>query len=332
MDSIRRRGNTWALVLAAGSGTRLHELTRLGRESSVPKQYCSLTGGPSLLRDTLSRAARIAPPRRTVVVVAAEHRLWWKDDLTAIPAENVVVQPANRGTAVGVLLPLLEILRRDPEAAVVMLPSDHFVADEAVLEGALRRGLEAASRHPEEIVLLGIEPDAPDTEYGWIVPGETASSEAFRVRSFVEKPPRETAERLLGLGGVWNSFLVVARGRALEALYLRRRPSLLGALRAAPRGADGSIDRGTLARTYESLPVSDFSRDLLQRSERWLRVVPVPYCGWSDLGTPARLLECVFRRPKRAPSPSASRVPAAPVVLAESLARARQSPGAVAAS
>jgi mannose-1-phosphate guanylyltransferase len=322
MRLTRGRGETWALALAAGSGTRLSGLTRLGNGPSVPKQFCSLAGGPSLLQDALSRAARIVPPERTIAVVASEHRLWWRDELAALPEENVIAQPLNRGTAAGVLLPLLEILRRDPDATVVMLPSDHFVADETVMELAIRRGLDEVRRDPEGIVLLGIEPDSPDSEYGWIVPGGEATDGSFRVRAFVEKPRADFAAELMERGGVWNSFLLVAKGPALKALYLRRRPSLLHALAFAPRRADGSLDPAALARLYASIPSADFSRELLQGSEERLRLVTVPFCGWSDLGTPDRLAECVRRWPKPTPIAAAMRHPVAPVTLAAAVGAA----------
>ena len=117
-------------------------------------------------------------------------------------------------------------------------------------------------------------------------------------------------------GGLWNSFLMVASGRALTALYLRRRPSLLHALSFAPRRGDGALDPIALARLYASIPSSDFSRELLQGSEDRLSLVPVPYCGWSDLGTPARLAACVHLVRPQAVPPS-MRYPLAPVVLAE---------------
>lgn len=325
MRLTRGRGETWALLLAAGSGTRLSGLTRLGNGASVPKQFCSLAGGPSLLQDALARAGRVAPASRTMAIVAEEHRLWWRDELSELPDENVVAQPLNRGTAAGVLLPLLEILRRDPDATVVMLPSDHFVADESVMEGAIRRALEEVRREPEGIVLLGIEPDAPDSEYGWIVPGNEASDGAYQVRAFVEKPRAPFAAELMDRGGVWNSFLIVAKGPALKALYLRRRPSLLHALALAPRRSNGSLDPVSLARLYASIPVSDFSRELLQGSEDRLRLVTVPFCGWSDLGTPDRLAECVRRWPRVSPTAAAARYPVAPVTLAAAIGAAVQS-------
>src|SRR5262245_33382827 len=122
----------WAIVLAAGEGTRLRELTT--REGvPTPKQFCSLRGGRSLLGDALARATRVVPRKRVIVIVAEEHRPYWSTDLRGLPAENVIVQPRNRGTAPGILLPLLTVLERDPGARVAILPSDHFVEREPVL-------------------------------------------------------------------------------------------------------------------------------------------------------------------------------------------------------
>src|SRR5574341_1084165 len=95
----------WAIVLAAGDGTRLRELT-----GDVPKQFCRLAGERSLLALALARAGRVAARERTLVVVAERHRRWWAGELAGHPAENVLVQPENRGTAAGILLPLLAAL------------------------------------------------------------------------------------------------------------------------------------------------------------------------------------------------------------------------------
>ena len=123
--SLQPGGNTWALILAAGQGTRLSSLTTTKEGFAVPKQFCSLCGGASLLEETLSRAETVATRSHIVTVVAAEHRRWWEPTLWTLPGENIVVQPQNKGTATGLLLPLLHILRRDPNATVAVLPSDH---------------------------------------------------------------------------------------------------------------------------------------------------------------------------------------------------------------
>lgn len=316
---MESRGNRWALVLAAGSGTRLQRWTGGPEGRAVPKQYCSLSGGPSLLRETVARARGVVPMDRIVVVVADEHACWWRPALSDLPEQNVVVQPMNRGTAAGILLPLLTILDRDPGASVAVFPSDHFVADERRLAQSLRAAFDLAEEDQQRIVLLGIEPGAPDTEYGWIVPGEEGRGDSFDVRTFVEKPRPDIARELLGRGAVWNSFLMVASGPALRALFLRRRPSLLGALVPAPRGNwHDDESRRMLTRIYSNLPSFDFSRELLQGSEDWLAVLPVPDCGWSDLGTPDRVSACMraMGPGPATPSPAYTR---APVSLAAAL-------------
>lgn len=105
----------WAIVLAAGDGRRLQGLTTQGGVA-VPKQFCALEHGPSLLQEALDRAHSVVRRERICTVVASAHRRWWSGRLEGVPAANVVVQPRNRGTANGILLPLLTILERDPHA------------------------------------------------------------------------------------------------------------------------------------------------------------------------------------------------------------------------
>ena len=281
---------SWAIVLAAGEGTRLRELTTRGG-IATPKQFCSLRGGRSLLGDALVRAARIVPRKRIVVVVAAEHRRFWERELEALPRENVVVQPKNRGTAAGILLPALSVLERDPGAKLAFLPSDHFVEQEYVIEQSLRLALESLDDHGEGLTLLGITPDQPETGYGWIVPA--ASERLLRpVERFVEKPEARVAEQLFAAGALWNSFLFAVRGSDLLDTFGRRLPELvsefvrLRAMPAAERAAQ-------LDALYERLETRDFSRDVLQGEEARLRLEIVPPCGWTDLGTPGRVEACL---------------------------------------
>lgn len=287
---MRGDSGTWALILAAGEGSRLRGLTTAPSGWTIPKQYCSLYDGPSLLQETVRRAGAVAPLSRTCAIVAEHHRRWWESSLSGLPSSNTIIQPANRGTAAGVLLPLLHIIARDPAARIVLLPSDHHVRREPVLAAALGRAVEQLDRRLDELLLLGLQPEEPDEELGYIVPEHSDGRGALLVRQFVEKPPAERARDLMDRGALWNVFIVASTARALLALFRRRAPDLVAAMQAAVHsdllpGADGAATRAL----YERLPVLDFSRDILQGEEANLRVLPVPHCGWSDLGTPRRV-------------------------------------------
>jgi mannose-1-phosphate guanylyltransferase len=280
----------WVIVLAGGEGSRLRALTTDADGRVRPKQFCSLHGEKSLLQVTLARAERIAPSERIVVIVAAQHESWWRTQLDDVLPENVIVQPQNRGTAPGVLLPLLHVLAHDAASRVTVLPSDHYVREEDVLASSLRHALESIHSQPDGLIVLGITPDAPETEYGWIVPASAATRDPVPVGAFVEKPSPSIAQQMFRGGGLWSSFVLVTRGDALLARFQRRMPRWVGALRNVdPRAT------ATLEQPYADLDSRDFSREILQNDGVALRVLCVPACGWTDLGTPRRVIECLGR-------------------------------------
>lgn len=287
---MRSRGHTWSLVLAGGEGSRLCSLTTDGAGASVPKQFCSLFGATTLLEDALDRGRAVAERGRVCVVVAAHHHRWWCDALDGLRSTNVFVQPSSRGTAIGILLPLLKILARDRLARIVLLPSDHFVRDEAGLARSLRLAASLTETPQSNLVLLGIRPEHPNPEFGYIVPGEPDRQGTFRVQRFIEKPDRAIVSGLLDAGALWNSFIFAVRGVALLQLYRRRHSTIVDAMAEAVMSGEAA-----LGELYERLPRLDFSRDVLEGAEDTLRVLAVPECGWSDLGTPHGVAECVRR-------------------------------------
>jgi len=289
---VKKQRNLWSIVLAGGDGSRLSRIA-IGPEGlPIPKQYCSVNGGPSLIRQALRRARTVAGPDRTMVVVAADHRRWWSLELADLPLVKVVVQPCNRGTACGVLLPLMQVMARDPDATVVVLPSDHVVADEPTLFASIIAAVDHIDREPDRLVLLGFEPEGPDTGLGWIAPRFRSEDRVLAVERFVEKPDRERAEELVREGALWNSFIFAMRAEELFALFQWALPWLTRMFDYAMVDSGAGPQAARVAQLYERLPDVDFSRAVLQEAGADMRVVAVPPCGWTDVGTPDGIARC----------------------------------------
>lgn len=295
-------GRVWTIVLAAGEGSRLGSITVDAAGHHVPKQFCSLHGGDSLLQETLARARSISEPEHICVVLAADHRHWWQRMDLGLPEDNLLCQPCNRGTANGLLYPLIAILQRDPDARVVVLPADHHIQKETVFRRALHDAARGAEQSDEAVLMLGIEPEFADPELGYILPqpGEAAGRGPERVSGFIEKPARPRAQELIARGALWNAFILAGSARALLGLFQRRMP---GHVRGFQTLGEWLSDPPALASYYATLDSRDFSRDVLPGNEALLRVQRVPSCGWSDLGTPGRLVRVLRRKPPVA-SPS----------------------------
>jgi mannose-1-phosphate guanylyltransferase len=296
---LNKKTNTWVVVLAGGEGSRLHSLTTATNGIPVPKQFCSLQGGPSLLQNTVQRALSITSMRRVCAVVAIHHRLWRDAQIRNLLDDNVIEQPADRGTAHGVLLPLLHVLARDPDASIVVLPADHYIHDEAIFAQALQHALERVAEHQNSVFLLGVTPDEPDTELGYIVPENSRPDQPSRVMEFVEKPRLVQARSLLARGALWNTFILASSGRALLSLYDVRFATTINQMRhVVGQRHSPSLAAIEMADVYRGLSQIDFSRDVLEGQEARLQVFPVPPCGWTDLGTPQRVAQTLRRLPK----------------------------------
>jgi mannose-1-phosphate guanylyltransferase len=292
------------VVLAGGDGTRLHALTTTSGGVAVPKQFCSLRGGASLLEEALQRAAAVASLDRVCAVVAEQHSEWWYRPLVGLAPSNVFVQPQNRGTALGILLAVLNIVERDPNARIVFLPADHHVGDEAVLAKALALAVAAVRARPTDVLLLGVAPEEPDSDLGYIVPGGDLRAGSAPVAWFVEKPTVAEAKALIARGALWNAFIIAARGTALLDLFDRHDAGLLRRMRFAVRRAAASVDTSkALADVYLRERTVDFSRDIAQRYGALLRVLRVPACAWSDLGTVERVTKTLLAAPRPADRP-----------------------------
>jgi len=284
----------WAIVLAGGEGIRLRPLTRIACGDERPKQYAALVDSRSLLRHTLDRVALGIPAERTVVVTKRQHSKYMPADLQGTPP-FVLVQPEDRGTAAGVLLPTQWIHWRDPDAIVTVFPSDHYVTDEGAFMAHVSGVASFVAEHPHLCVLLGVPPTSADSGYGWIRPGArlgTVGGEpVHRVHQFWEKPSEYGAQAAYASGYLWNTFIVVARASTLLAAGRQLVPKLAQRLAVLEPFFGTTDEEWAMHQAFALAPRADFSRAILEVSSRFLAVARLPHVGWSDWGTPERVIQ-----------------------------------------
>lgn len=293
--------NVWAIVLAGGEGKRLCPLVKRWLGQEQPKQYCSFYGSKSLLEYTVERAYRIAGGDRIVTVIGKGHRAYLNH-----PSElsgRLLEQPTARGTGPGVLLPLTYISALDPDAKVVLLPSDHFISPEEPFLQTVDQASKLLDSNDDQLVLIGAPPEGPEPEYGWIAPDSEPCDHhpavAWRVNQFTEKPTPDEARHCYSCGHFWNTMIVVARvqtlwslAASLHPLALNRFEKLRSGLVAVKHGwIPATGERLLLEETYSKMPEFDFSRDILTPAATSCLIVPLSNVTWSDLGNPERLFQ-----------------------------------------
>lgn len=284
--------NEWAVILAGGDGTRLKSLTRKITGDERPKQFCSVLGATTLLEETQRRAALEFSRERTVYVVNRVHESYYGPILARESSANLVIQPRNAGTAPAILYSLLRIVMVDRDAIIALFPSDHYISDNRKFMAHIRTALDTARQRRDLIVLLGLEPESPEVEYGWIEPNGSLkiTPGVLGVRRFWEKPNPMLAEVLQLRGCLWNSFVMVASVQALLETIESTTPELYRAFacmtplfgtRAEPRAIDN---------LYERLDEVNFSHRVLALCPERLAVLKVAGVRWNDLGEPKRVL------------------------------------------
>jgi mannose-1-phosphate guanylyltransferase len=277
----------WAVLLAGGDGARLRELTVRIAGDDRPKQFCPAIGPESLLRQTRARLDPLFSGDRQVFVVSDAHERYYSKELADAKDSLVIAQPLNRGTAVGIIVALVQVMQADPDAIVGFFPCDHYYSDVDAFRSIVRAATAAVEQFPQSLVIVGAEAEYAETEYGWIEPGpavlEPQAKPLYRVNRFWEKPALPKARALLQSGCLWNTF--VTFGSAATFLELVCYEVLEVAISVTRALADSD-----LAPTYAQLPIVDFSRDILTHQANRLQVLRDSGSGWVDLGSPNRVL------------------------------------------
>ncbi len=271
------------VILSGGAGTRLWPMSR----RDYPKQFLPLAGDNAMLQDT---ALRVALPNRfapVLVVCNEEHRFMVAEQLRRQEQEpqGILLEPLGRNTAPALTAAAHWLLDRDPDAIMLVLPSDHVVQDVKAFRAAALTAARAADAG--HLVTFGITPRAPETGFGYITAGDVLDDfdGVRQVAGFVEKPDLNAAEEFVAGGNhFWNSGMFVFRADTLLAEIERFAPDIARTTRAALDGGSEDLDFFRLDRdTFAKAPAESIDYAVMEKTDR-AAVVPVDM-GWSDVGS-----------------------------------------------
>jgi mannose-1-phosphate guanylyltransferase / mannose-6-phosphate isomerase len=283
------------VVLSGGSGTRLWPLSR----AMYPKQFIRFSEdqSASFLAATLQRLDPSKGFERPIIVCNNDHRFLVREEAerTGLEAAAIMLEPQARNTAPAIAVAALFAMRADPNAVIVVMPSDHVIKDESGFLAAVRRAVEIAEAG--RLVLFGIAPSNPHTGYGYIRRGEALHGfeGAFAVQAFTEKPDHQTAENYLASGEYyWNSGIFVLGARSFLDELGRLNPSVLTAAKAALIGAREDLGFLRLdADAFAKSPNISVDYAVMERTSL-AAVLPIDV-GWSDVGSWSSLWELSSR-------------------------------------
>jgi mannose-1-phosphate guanylyltransferase/mannose-6-phosphate isomerase len=277
----------YPVIMAGGSGTRFWPLSR----HLFPKQLLRIGGEQTLIQQTMQRVSGCAKPAHVLISTnAAQAELIkgqladWKDDLK----DNFVLEPEGRNTAPAIALAAIEILARDPDALMLVVPADHVVTGQRDFESAVKLASELAA--DGYLVTFGIEPVRPETGYGYIKPnnkvilGKQGRLRGYRVQKFVEKPDAAKAARYLKAGNYfWNSGMFVWRAATILEEIRRYQPAVAKTMDRIATLKSAGASRQAIDDAYRAVPSVSIDNGVMEQSSK-SAVVPVSF-KWSDVGS-----------------------------------------------
>lgn len=268
------------MIMAGGKGTRFWPIST----ENLPKQFVPVADtGRNFLQETASRFDGVIPLERTIVVTNRKHASLVRSSIPQLPEENILEEPYNRDTAPCIALAMYTILTRDPNAVMVIVPSDHLILEREKFIGVVRDI--TAMLSDDVIMTIGITPTRPDTNYGYIqAENIPQDGRCVKVKTFAEKPDATLAKVFVDSGEfLWNSGILIVRAETLRREYEKHLPQMVwlfrgweGALRSAARN-------DFLDKVYADIQKISIDYGIMERTDRaW--IYPSSF-GWFDVGT-----------------------------------------------
>lgn len=271
----------YALILAGGKGTRLYPLSR----SSRPKQFLKVVNNKSLLVNTVERIHPLIPKDNIFVITNKEYENQIREELSDICAENIFTEPANKETATCIGLAAVKLLKKDKDAVMVVLPSDHHIEGEKEYIDTLAQAVEIADRR-RGIVTIGIEPSRPETGYGYIEMGERVGGNiaTYKVARFTEKPNLEVAKDFLLKGTyLWNSGMFIFRADVILREIEKYLPKMYKSLMEIYKSLGTEEEEEVIREQYSLIDGISIDFGVMQKTRKAF-VIRCDFI-WDDIGS-----------------------------------------------
>lgn len=290
---MEKNKDFYAVIMAGGVGSRFWPLSTTG----YPKQFHDILGtGETLIQRTFNRLAKVVPEDNILILTNTLYKKLVNEQLPAVKVANIVLEPAMRNTAPCILMSALKIHKNNPNALMVVAPSDHWIEEETAFSNDLLIAFKACAEQRDSaredddlLVTLGIEPTFPHTGYGYIAYGENNST-LKPVASFTEKPDYKTAQGFLEKGNyVWNAGIFIWSVKAIIAAFKKYLPDMFKILNAGNLNYNTESEAVFVNREYPKVENVSIDYGILEKSTN-VGVVPASF-DWSDLGAWGSLYE-----------------------------------------
>lgn len=282
-----QKSSVYVAIMAGGGGTRFWPWSREKR----PKQILPILSKRSMIQETVDRIRSFASPENIFIVASRCHAEELHRQVPQIPRSNLLIEPLGRNTAPCLGLAALHIQRLNPEAVMVALPADHFIANRRGFLRTLKAAVEAAKKW-NFLITLGIRPTEPETGYGYIQKGETFGKvkgmEIFRAQAFREKPTLRTAKAYLRQGNyLWNSGMFIWRVEVFLEALAKFLPRLYGEMMTLKTSLGTPREGRALERFYARIKPISVDYGIMEKANN-VSLIEAQFL-WNDVGSWASL-------------------------------------------
>ncbi len=276
----------YCVIMCGGIGSRFWPYSR----ESKPKQFIDFLGtGRSLLQMSYDRVTSVVPPKNIVVVTNTQYAALIKEQLPDLADDQILFEPARRNTAPCIAWAAYHIMAHDPQASIVVTPSDHLILLEREFEKAVSRGFEFVENN-DALLTFGIKPNRPETGYGYIQVGKNVEPDINKVKTFTEKPDLELAKVFVGSGEFfWNSGIFLWRASVIiEALH-KYAPEVAVVFDKGLSHMGTPLEREFIEANFPGCVSVSIDYAVMEKSHNvYVELVDL---GWSDLGTWSALFD-----------------------------------------